>query len=133
MNMKFGKLREVTGRFVKDSYERLEKARAGCCSVCFASDDRYDYAVCIGWTATGGTEYAVAAKVGRQTRCNIMQCDFDFDFEMPCRGDGEVDDTEHVFDGKPETMKEWNRIASRLRKDARRMKEYAEGDWHMYK
>ena len=25
------------------------------------------------------------------------------------------------------------RIASWLRKDARRMKEYAEGDWHMYK
>ena len=150
--MRNANIREVTGSTLKSWYEELKATEdgGGCFSICFASDDKWNWVVCMGWLETGperipqpdGTfkdvegddGWRIAAKVGRQTLNNIVQCDYDIDFEMPCHDDdGEVDDTERVFDGKPETMKEWNRIASWLRKDARRMKEYAEGDWHMYK
>lgn len=121
--MKFGNIREVTGRFAKESYEWLEKGQMGCCSICFDSDDRYNYAVCVGWTETGGgTEDAIAWKIGRQTRNNIMQCDFDTDFEMPYSDEsGDVDDTRRIIECRPENMLEWSAVAKKMRDEARRV------------
>lgn len=119
--MKNAKLSDVTGRFVKDSVEWLRKEDCGCCSVCYASDDRYRYCVCVGWHDTGDG-WAVAWKIGRQTHDNVMQCDLDVDFEMPYdEYTGDVDDTLRVVECDPTAMKEWNAIASEMRKEARRV------------
>ena len=125
-------LMNVTGRELKKWWEWLAREQAGCCSVNFASTDKYRYCVCMGWQSGYGPaddekwfdEYGaphkafcppvtpgeanagwrICWKIGRQTHNNIMQCDYDIDFEMPyvtekmakddpelCEGD--VDDT----------------------------------------
>ena len=101
--MKCGELKELTGKMVKEWYAWLRKQDMGCCSVWFASTDKYRYCVCMGWhhyddemvldghgnpvTTKLGVKYRpvwkVAWKIGRQTYNNIMQCDLDVDFEMP--------------------------------------------------
>ena len=52
-----------------------------------------------------------------------MQCDFDTDFEMPYDEEtGDVDDTLRLVEfPETATMKEWNAIASEMRKTARRV------------
>ena len=125
--MKFGNLKEITGKFVKEQYEWLKEQEAGCCSLCYNSDASNNYAVCVGWHDVGDG-WAIAWKIGRQSRRNVMQCDFDVDFEMPYSEEsGDVDDTTQVieFPGTA-TMKEWNAIASEMRKEARRVWK----DWH---
>lgn len=139
--MKLGDVREVTGEFARESVEWLREMQEGCCSICFAADDRYNYAVCIGWHNTGpdripqpdGTwkdvpgddGWRIAWKIGRQTHDNVMQCDFDVDFEMPYDTDtGDVDDTCEVIetDGRrPAGYRSWDRLASYMRKTARRV------------
>lgn len=127
--MKTCDLKEVTGKELKEWYEWLVHEKDGCCSVHFASTEKYRYFVCMGWhhyddevvkdehgnpvTGRWGVKYKptwkIAWKIGRQTHCNAMQCDFDVDFEMPyvteemakadpklCEGD--VDDTCEVVE-----------------------------------
>ena len=120
--MKTGGLKDVTGKFARSSVEWLHARQMGCCSICFATDDRYNYSVCIGWH-DGGHGWEVAWKIGRQTTNNIMQCDFDVDFEMPYSDEsGDVDDTLRLVEfPETATMKEWNAIASEMRKTARRV------------
>lgn len=122
--MKTGGLRDVTGKFVKESVEWLEKEQMGCCSVCFATDDTYNYAVCIGWHDSGDG-WVVAWKIGRQTTNNVMQCDFDVDFEMPYGDEsGDVDDTLETIEvtgGKPVGYRSWADLAAYMRKVARRV------------
>ena len=122
--MKMGDLRDVTGRFARESVEWLREESNGCCSICFATDDRYNYAVCIGWHYTG-SDWVVAWKVGRQTTNNIMQCDLDIDFEMPYSAEsGDVDDTLEtieVVNGKPVGYCSWGDLASRMRFEASRV------------
>ena len=43
--MKFGSLKDVTGKFARESVEWLAENKMGCCSICFATDDRYNYSV----------------------------------------------------------------------------------------
>ena len=125
-------LKEVTGKELKKWWEWLVREQAGCCSVHFASTDKYRYCVCMGWQSgygpaseerwvgkdgrlrpafcppvTPGEEedgWRICWKIGRQTHSNIMQCDYDVDFEMPyvteamAKADpdlveGDVDDT----------------------------------------
>lgn len=132
--MKFGNLRDVTGRFAEDSVKWLEKEQMGCCSVCFATDDKYNYAVCIGWhrcdderkpDGTYGEVWKIAWKVGRQTTNNVLQCDFDVDFEMPYDPEtGDVDDTLdtiEVTDGLPAGYRSWAALAAHMREEARRV------------
>ena len=97
-------LREVTGKSVRGWVEWLVREQDGCCSVCFATTDKYRYCVCVGWrkvdvddgpgepvkvgssvmyTHRSHEEWRVYWKIGRQTRNNSMQCDLDVDFEMP--------------------------------------------------
>lgn len=127
--MKFGKLSEITGKTVKSWYEWLDKEGNGCSSLCFESDDRYNYAVCMGWHNLGDgpkaknyNHWVIAWKIGRQTHNNIMQCDFDVDFEMPWDPDGDLDDTLQVIEF-PETadMAEWDAMASEMRSEAKRV------------
>ena len=127
--MKFGSLKDVTGKFARSSVEWLHARQMGCCSICFATDDRYNYSVCIGWH-DGGHGWEVAWKIGRQTTNNIMQCDFDVDFEMPYSDEsGDVDDTLETIEvvkGKPVGYRSWAELASRMRDEARRV-------WHDWK
>ena len=122
--MKTGSLKDVTGKFVKESVKWLKKEQMGCCSICFASDDTYNYAVCIGWHDPGHG-WEVAWKIGRQTLNNVMQCDLDIDFEMPYSDEsGDVDDTLETIEvvkGKPVGYRSWADIASRMRDEARRV------------
>ena len=127
--MKTGGLKDVTGKFARSSVEWLHARQMGCCSICFATDDRYNYSVCIGWH-DGGHGWEVAWKIGRQTTNNIMQCDFDVDFEMPYSDEsGDVDDTLETIEvvkGKPVGYRSWAELASRMRDEARRV-------WHDWK
>lgn len=122
--MKFGSLKDVTGKFVKESVKWLEKELMGCCSICFATDDKYNYAVCIGWHDSGD-DWVFAWKIGRQTTNNIMQCDFDVDFDLPYSNEsGDVDDTLEtikVVKGKPVGYRSWADLAAHMRKEARRV------------
>ena len=122
--MKAGSLKNVTGKFVKGSVKWLEKEQMGCCSICFASDGTYNYAVCIGWHDLGD-DWAIAWKIGRQATNNIMQCDFDIDFEMPFSEEsGDVDDTQEVIKvvgGTPVGYHSWAGLATFMRKVARRV------------
>ena len=122
--MKFGSLKDVTGKFARESVEWLREQASGCCSICFATDDRYNYAVCVGWHYTG-SNWVVAWKIGRQTTNNVMQSDFDIDFEMPYSDEsGDVDDTLEtieVFGGNPIGYRSWAVLASRMRVEASRV------------
>ena len=130
--MKTCDLKEVTGKELKKWWEWLAREQEGCCSIHFASTDKYRYCVCMGWQSGYGPAsdeewcgkdgrmrpafcppvppgeadagWRICWKIGRQTHNNIMQCDYDVDFEMPyvteamvkadpklCEGD--VDDT----------------------------------------
>ena len=122
--MNTGSLRDVTGKFAKESVKWLKELQMGCSSVCFATDDRYNYAVCIGWHHTG-SDWVVAWKIGRQTTNNVMQCDLDVDFEMPYSAEsGDVDDTLEtieVVNGKPVGYRSWADLAARMRVEASRV------------
>ncbi len=104
-------LKEVTGKELKKWWEWLVREQAGCCSVHFASTEKYRYCVCMGWQSGYGPAseekwfgkdgrlrpafcppvtpkeaddgWRICWKIGRQTHNNIMQCDYDVDFEMP--------------------------------------------------
>lgn len=99
-------------------------------------------------------KYSVAWKIGWQTFNNAMQCDFDLDFDMPwntkeycdrknaelkAKGEyseythyveGEVYNTEEVIELKPGGTtpvgyRDWNALASHIRKTAREVAAYA--------
>lgn len=104
-------LSKVTGKRVKEWWRWLVCEQGGCCSVCFASTEKYRYYVCMGWQpgygpaseekwlgkdgkfhqsfcppVNAGEEdkgWRICWKIGRQTHNNIMRCDYDIDFEMP--------------------------------------------------
>lgn len=121
--MKRGQLKEVTGRAIKGWYDWLKKEDAGCCSLCYASDDKYNYCVVMGWAYIGEGHYEIAWEIGRQTLNSAMQCDFDVDFELPSSEDGDVDDTRSVLDPVPSNILEWSAIAKVMRDEARRVYE----------
>lgn len=90
--MRYMELNKLTGKMIKEWYAWLRKNEMGCCSIWFASTDKYRYCVCMGWHDYGegpdeergfADGFRVAWKIGRQTHNNIMQCDLDVDFEMP--------------------------------------------------
>lgn len=160
-------LKDLTGKVVRDWYDWLKKSEEGCASFYFADTAKYRYCVCMGWhhyddeivlDKNGAIVYdskihipkfkpvyKIAWKIGRQTHNNIMQCDFDIDFEMPyvteamakadpelCEGD--VDDTVETVElrcskhgqngyryGAPEGYRSWEALATKMRKTARRV------------
>lgn len=131
--MRYMELNKLTGKTVREWYAWLRKEDQGCCSVWFESTDKYRYCVCMGWHDCGDG-WKVAWKIGRQTHNNIMQCDFDVDFEMPCNPEtGDVDDTleevecEKIVHPKswrwssPKGYRGWDRLAACMRKTARRV------------
>lgn len=128
--MKFGKLDEITGDAVRKAHATLWTEGNGCWAVCFATDSKYNYAVCIGWHDTGSSParrggWKIAWKIGRQTTNNVMQCDFDVDFDLPYDPKtGDVDDTLEtieVMGGRPVGHRSWAALATRMRKTARRV------------
>lgn len=109
--MKTCDLKDVTGKVLKGWWEWLALNQEGCCSINFASTGKYRYCVCMGWQQGYGPAseekwfgkggrlrpafcppvppeeadegWRICWKIGRQTRNNVMQCDYDIDFEMP--------------------------------------------------
>lgn len=172
-------LKEVTGKELKKWWEGLAREQAGCCSVHFASTDKYRYCVCMGWQSGYGPAseekwygkdgrprlafcppvdpkeedegQRICLKIGRQTHNNIMQCDYDVDFEMPyvteamaeadpelCEGDVDNTNSDIVLKwgkvtrykngriksmrlGAPVGWRSWEAFAKRVRKIARRV------------
>ena len=111
------------------------KNEGGCCALNYADTDKYNYCVCMGWS--GGYEkdeahpdgYHIVLGVKRQTYNNCMQCDYDIDFEYPYNEEtGDCDIVERDFETAPTSMKEWNEIATAIRKEARRLFR----DWKNY-
>jgi hypothetical protein len=153
--MMYSDLTKLTGKLVKEWYHWLYTDGDGCCSVCFDSTEKYNYVVCMGWhhyddemvldkngnpvQGEYGIKYRpvwkIAWKIGRQTRNNIMQGDFDVDFEMPFDDEtGDVDDTLEVVEcavltncrrglpySAPSGYLGWDALASHMRKQARRV------------
>ena len=109
--MKTCDLKKITGKELKKWWEWLASKQEGCCSVHFASTKKYRYCVCMGWQSGYGPAanekwygkdgrprlafcppvapgeehdgWRICCKIGRQTHDNIMQSDYDVDFEMP--------------------------------------------------
>ena len=177
--MKTCDLKEVTGKELKKWWEWLVREQMGCCSIHFASTEKYRYCVCMGWLSgygpasketwygkdgrlrpafcppvTPGEEaegWRICWKIARQTHNNIMQCDYDIDFEMPYVTDkmakadpelcvGDVDDTncdivlkwgkvvtgrngriKSMRLGAPVGYRSWEDLAKYIRKIARRV------------
>jgi hypothetical protein len=153
--MMYSDLTKLTGKLVKEWYHWLSSEKDGCCSLCFDSTEKYNYVVCMGWhhyddemvldkngnpvQGEHGIKYRpvwkIAWKIGRQTRNNIMQCDFDVDFEMPYNDEtGDVDDTLEVIEcavltncrrglpySAPSGYRGWDALASYMRRQARRV------------
>lgn len=163
-------LKEVTGKALMESFSWLMENEDGCCSWWYDSTEKYRYCVCMGWhhyddemvkdevgnpvlDKWGVPKYEpvwkVAWKIGRQTHNNIMQCDFDIDFDMPWVTEemakdakkeglrlcvGEVDDTCETIEcfarpnrhgnspySAPKGYRSWNALAAYMRKTARRV------------
>lgn len=128
------KIAECTGVWLKGCVDGLVKTQGGCCHLKFDTDAKNDYCICVGWhdytgdPKDGDSRYKIAWKIGRQSVRNVMQCDFDIDFEMPYNPEtGDIDDTLHVLDPLPKTKRDWEREATLARKEARRIwREWAE-------
>ena len=152
--MVYSDLMKLTGRLVKKWYHWLYTGGDGCCSICFDSTGKYNYVVCMGWHHCDDepvvdekgnqvyeglvpkyrTVWKIAWKIGRQTRNNIMQCDFDVDFEMPCDETGDVDDMLETVGcavlanrrrslpySAPQGYRSWDALAAYMRRQARRV------------
>lgn len=153
--MMYSDLMKLTGKRIKWWYHWLHTEGNGCCSICFDSTGKYDYAVCMGWhhyddemvldkngnlvQGEHGIKYRpvwkIAWKIGRQTRNNAMQCDFDVDFEMPYDNEtGDMDDTLETIEcavlanrrrglpySAPQGYRDWNALAAYMRRQARRV------------
>ena len=125
---------KCTGVWLKGCIDWLVKTQGGCCHITFDVDAKDDYCICVGWhdytgdPKDGDSRYKLAWKIGRQSIRNVMQCDFDIDFEMPYNPEtGDVDDTLHILDPLPKTKRDWEREATLARKEARRIwREWAE-------
>ena len=125
---------KCTGAWLKDCVDRLVKTQSGCYHLKFDTDAKNDYCICVGWhdytgdPKDGDSRYKLAWKIGRQSIRNVMQCDFDIDFEMPYNPEsGDVDDTINILDPLPKTKRDWEREATIARKEARRIwREWAE-------
>ena len=128
------KIAECTGAWLKNCVDWIVKTQSGCINLKFDNDAENDYCVCVGWhdytgdPDDGDSRYKLAWKIGRQSIRNVMQCDFDIDFEMPYNPEtGDVDDTLHVLDPLPRTKRDWKHEATLARKEARRIwREWAE-------
>lgn len=142
------KLKRVTGKWLKDCYRWLVEQDCGCCHLVFGTTANHEVCVCVGWHDNGTDDGEVAWKIGWQTFNNVMQTDFDVDFDMPwntkeyCErrnaelkaqgllnkysrfAEGDVYDTLETIelkDGKttPKGYRDWNALASYVRKMAR--------------
>lgn len=149
-----GPLSEVTGKWLKGSFEWLKDKNCGCCHITFAESGTHYISVCVGWTDDGTENGSIAWKIGWQTFNNAMQTDFDIDFDMPwnteaycekmnarlaARGElsrynryvvGDVCDTSELIELKPGRTtptgyRDWNALAAHIRKTAREVAVYA--------
>lgn len=98
------RLRQVTGKWLKDCHRWLVEHDCGCCHIVFGESGTHEVCVCVGWTNVdvddgprepfkvgkctiyprkSHEEWRVAWKIGWQTFDNAMQTDFDIDFGMP--------------------------------------------------
>lgn len=118
--MKNLNLPKISGKDVKSFVDWLIEIDMGCCHFHVYDTDEMALSICVGWHDYGDC-FRIAWKIGMQTHNNIMQCDFDVDFDMPYnRETGDVYDTlDEIIPSEIKTMKEWNQIASRMNKAAK--------------
>lgn len=64
-------------------------------------------ALVVGWLDDGGGSCGLAAKIAVQPRNSGMQCDYDIDWDMPYRDDGEVYDNEITLDEASDEGEAW--------------------------
>lgn len=121
MTDKIFPLTTVTEEWLRDSVQSLLDDNCTCCWVPFDRSANHRISVCVGWTQDGENQWKVAWKIGWQKFNNIMQCDFDIDFEMPFSPDGEVYDTEEIILASYNEFNQvdWDDLAIRIRESAR--------------
>lgn len=133
----FPNLKLLNANTVRGWWDWLVETGAGCCHLEYTQDDRHAYSVCMGWHDCDRDGWQIAWKIGRQSHTNIMQCDFDMDFEMPyVEETGDVDDTIVVL-GSPTEVKvnetvsvlrnppiRWGEVANDMKREARRIAKY---------
>jgi len=135
------KLPKIDGKTLKDWYGWLKAQECGCCHMKVGDTELHEVDICMGWheydeedivaepvkigeiivpTTKHKPVWKVAWKIGWQSPNNGMQCDLDWDFDMPgpCNEYGDVYDTLSEV-GEPKTMKEWNRLAREINKTAK--------------
>lgn len=131
--MVIAKLQRITAAQVKDWYNWLKSRDAGCCSIHFASTVKWRYCVCMGWhdfDENGRYDdrgMRIAWKIGRQSHDNIMQCDFDVDFDIPYDPEtGMCDHAPQLIEVEPGAKapagyRSWAELAKEIRAGARRV------------
>lgn len=117
-------IKNVEAELLEKIWTGIQKAmqdsdHAGCTYFTMQSNDKQNrWAICFGWQDgydpdENGSEDRFCGKVAYQTKNNIMQCDFDFDWMMPCSSDGDVDDTCLEIGSKDDVkwlLEQWKRI-----------------------
>lgn len=103
---RYGELKRVTGKWLKDTYKWFvdHEDQGGCAHIGFMNTANHEVCVCVGWTKIdvddgpgepvkvrnctmythkSHEEWRVAWKIGWQKFDNGMQTDLDIDFDMP--------------------------------------------------
>ena len=121
MTDKIFPLTTVTEEWLRNSVKSLFDNNVTCCYVTFDKSANHRISVCVGWTKVEENQWQVAWKIGWQKFDNIMQCDFDVDFDMPHTAEGGVYDTEEIIltSYNEFNQVDWNRLAIRIRETAR--------------
>ena len=127
MTDKIFPLTTVTEKRLRDSVKSLLDDNCTCCYVTFDKSKNHRISVCVGWTQNGENQWQIAWKIGWQKFDNIMQCDFDIDFDMPHTDKGEVYDSEEIIltSRNEFNQVDWNKLAIRIRETARNAAAFA--------
>ena len=127
MTDKIFPLSTVTEEWLRDSVQSLLDDNCTCCYVTFDKSANHRISVCVGWARYEENQWKVAWKIGWQKFDNIMQCDFDIDFEMPYSIDRYLYNTEEIIltSYNEFNQVDWNKLAIRIRETARNAAAFA--------
>lgn len=117
-------VKNVEAELLEKIWTGIQKAmqdsdHVGCTYFTMKSNDKQNrWAICFGWQDgydpdENGNEDRFCGKVAYQTKNNIMQCDFDVDWMMPCSSEGDVDDTCLEIGSRDDVkwlLEQWKRI-----------------------
>ena len=80
---------KLTAKQVQDSVAWLLKNQCGCCHFKVCDTKLFEVDAVIGWHQADDESYVVAWKIGIQSFNNGMQCDMDWDFQLPWTEEGD--------------------------------------------